>query len=810
MALPRRAELRVLGLWELAQLLMDYTHFPPASEDLRKEPGVPQPARARAGGKKKVFLLEHAEVTEVPETVAHDAAQPGADAEAAPSEVVFRSDAEIWPEEYHPPKPIGRTTRLALRRLYVCHGKKVKECEEDPGRADDLGLEHLEVPVLLVAAFSAALSLSCAIRSTLQKEDLKEVTAKAATFGRACPAQKELLQYAEDLKKEMQKAKKEWSAAVKKELSGSAALSPGGHSPAKSDASKSAIRPLLAGCVQQRVQVWPRFNHAPQLLLDQAVARRLRPLRGMASDGRGMTLGLALGAALVAAPAFVPGASLPSAPSTPGARASTSSRSSGDFRSASSLAGGALMGLALVGRGSPSHVEMQRSEPPATQEEIAKIEKQRKKKVAKFDPAKQLGVCPPLGFFDPLGFAPVGKRKNFRNLRTMEIKHGRVAMMASVGAVVQHFIHRGDVPEKWQTYLGSVNPNGLGACAIFYGPPGFLQLTGLLFVAFIIEFIVWVDRDDREPGDYGTEQASSRAFFIASRVETMREKKAKELAGSVGRPPRANRCVSFLGHKIDALSWSGSVMPVQVRGGRWFCAMLGSLGGGDEGNRQCGPLRPTEQEASADLQQMLQAKVTKRKASDSTEAPAPKKGWILRQIAQQMQSLVSLGEGMDAKVSRARWASYICMECEDALCSRCSAQIHRVGARQNHTLVGLRKAAYSKRLFADNLDRLMGILQRNIERSYDLSPWFIFYDQALAPSWYNFTTYHMVRADPNNLVNPPIEDIEGMPQKADDQVLRGLPGATILKDTHVAQLTAQGACFDVPPPVHVKFAATAR
>ena len=29
-----------------------------------------------------------------------------------------------------------------------------------------------------------------------------------------------------------------------------------------------------------QVQVWPGFNHAPQLLLDQAVARRLRPLRG--------------------------------------------------------------------------------------------------------------------------------------------------------------------------------------------------------------------------------------------------------------------------------------------------------------------------------------------------------------------------------------------------------------------------------------------------------------------------------------------------------------------------------------------------
>jgi len=157
-----------------------------------------------------------------------------------------------------------------------------------------------------------------------------------------------------------------------------------------------------------------------------------------------------------------------------------------------------------------------------------------------------------------------------------------------------------------------------------------------------------------------------------------------------------------------------------------------------------------------------------------------------------------------------REASYICVECEDALCSRCSAQIHRTGARQNHTLFGLRKAAYSKRLFADNLDRLMGILQRNVERAYDLSPWFVFYNQAKAPSWYNFTTYQMVTADPNNLSSPPVEAPEDgtIPKSVDEQVLRGLPGSTILKDTHVAQLTAQGACFDVPPPLHVKFGAS--
>jgi len=140
------------------------------------------------------------------------------------------------------------------------------------------------------------------------------------------------------------------------------------------------------------------------------------------------------------------------------------------------------------------------------EEELAQMEKERerkqKKKKLSFDPATQIGVCAPLGFFDPLGFAPAGKRKTFRNLRVMEIKHGRIAMMASIGLVVQHFLHRDDI-EPWTTYAGKVSPNGLGALSLFYGPPGFLQLSGLFFAVGIMEFFIWVDRPDREPGDFG-------------------------------------------------------------------------------------------------------------------------------------------------------------------------------------------------------------------------------------------------------------------------------------------------------------------
>merc|ERR1711874_924252 len=139
----------------------------------------------------------------------------------------------------------------------------------------------------------------------------------------------------------------------------------------------------------------------------------------------------------------------------------------------------------------------------------------------------------------------------------------------------------------------------------------------------------------------------------------------------------------------------------------------------------------------------------------------------------------------------------------DALCTRCSGKIHRSGARQNHTLFGLRKAAYNKKLFADNLDRLMGIIQKNIERSCPLSPWFIVYDAGLSPYWYNFQTRHQVRADPNDLMNPPNVEGEGTEGLGDIHTV--IPNVVTLRDTHAARYAAQGACFDVPPPVHVKY-----
>jgi len=110
---------------------------------------------------------------------------------------------------------------------------------------------------------------------------------------------------------------------------------------------------------------------------------------------------------------------------------------------------------------------------------------------ASFDPAVQLGAMAPLGYFDPLGFCKKGDESGFRTLRAAEIKHGRVAMMAAVGAVAQHYI-------KFPGF-DSV-PAGLSAVLT---PPGSYGMIALFLVAGALELGVWTESPSKEPGNFG-------------------------------------------------------------------------------------------------------------------------------------------------------------------------------------------------------------------------------------------------------------------------------------------------------------------
>ena len=75
----------------------------------------------------------------------------------------------------------------------------------------------------------------------------------------------------------------------------------------------------------------------------------------------------------------------------------------------------------------------------------------------------ELGVQAPVGFWDPAGLAADGNANNFSRRRQTELKHGRIAMLATMGYITPEF-------SKWPGYLSPTLglkfedvPNGLAA-----------------------------------------------------------------------------------------------------------------------------------------------------------------------------------------------------------------------------------------------------------------------------------------------------------------------------------------------------------
>jgi len=61
---------------------------------------------------------------------------------------------------------------------------------------------------------------------------------------------------------------------------------------------------------------------------------------------------------------------------------------------------------------------------------------------AQFDPSKELGACPPLGYWDPFGMMAFQDEEKFRRNRELELKHGRICMAATIGMIVPDLFGR--------------------------------------------------------------------------------------------------------------------------------------------------------------------------------------------------------------------------------------------------------------------------------------------------------------------------------------------------------------------------------
>ena len=101
----------------------------------------------------------------------------------------------------------------------------------------------------------------------------------------------------------------------------------------------------------------------------------------------------------------------------------------------------------------------------------------------------ELGAQPPLGFFDPLGLVADGDQEKFDRLRFVELKHGRISMLAVVGYLTQEAGVRlpGDIDFSGTSFASI--PNGFAAFKAI--PAG--GLVQLLFFVGVLEASVMRD-----------------------------------------------------------------------------------------------------------------------------------------------------------------------------------------------------------------------------------------------------------------------------------------------------------------------------
>merc|ERR1719183_1954776 len=114
----------------------------------------------------------------------------------------------------------------------------------------------------------------------------------------------------------------------------------------------------------------------------------------------------------------------------------------------------------------------------------------------------ELGVQPPLGFFDPLGMLNDADQERFDRLRYVELKHGRISQLAFLGNIITRagIYLPGDI-DKSGTAFSSIG-NGWAAIS---GPNAIPQagLFQIIALVGLLELFVMKDITGGEfPGDF--------------------------------------------------------------------------------------------------------------------------------------------------------------------------------------------------------------------------------------------------------------------------------------------------------------------
>ncbi|CAM9229469.1 unnamed protein product [Chrysoparadoxa australica] len=136
----------------------------------------------------------------------------------------------------------------------------------------------------------------------------------------------------------------------------------------------------------------------------------------------------------------------------------------------------------------------------------------------------ELGAQAPLGYFDPLGLLKGASQERFERLRHVEIKHGRIAMIAVLGHITAQNTRFPGYLSKTQDLTFADMPNGLAAIQKI--PVGGLCQI-LLFIG-CLELFAMKQVEGSFPGDYDRNPKPNK-FWNSWSEEKQMKKRAVEL-----------------------------------------------------------------------------------------------------------------------------------------------------------------------------------------------------------------------------------------------------------------------------------------
>ncbi len=132
----------------------------------------------------------------------------------------------------------------------------------------------------------------------------------------------------------------------------------------------------------------------------------------------------------------------------------------------------------------------------------------------------QVGALPPLGAFDPLNLiqnGPYGSpEENFFHYRSVEVKHGRIAMAAVLGQLTAYnYRFEGFISPSANLKFADL-PNGLAGLKA-------MPIEGVVQIAVLIGLheVIIKQREGKPPGDFGT------GYFGVSMDDASAAKKQK-------------------------------------------------------------------------------------------------------------------------------------------------------------------------------------------------------------------------------------------------------------------------------------------